>query len=320
MGDRGADVVTRGRARIGIVGTVALLAVVAAACGAAPPPLSAEGADVSVAAGRYVSMGDSWVSGPLITDFVGTPIDCGQSSRNWPRLVAAALAVERFRDVSCGGADTDDLWEPQEPTLGIFGDAPPQLDALTADTTLVTIGIGGNDAKFASTALKCVNLLPFPLGPPPFGQPCRDRLTEDGVDSVTEKIAEAREKVDEAFAEIRRRAPRARVLVIGYPTALPQAGPGCWPRVPILPVDVEYLRQRFEDMNAMLAAATARAGFEFVDTYTSSVGHDVCQPTGTAWVNGATLEPLALPMHPNEYSHQHTAGLVLERLGVATPA
>jgi hypothetical protein len=291
----------------------ALLAVLTA-CLPPPPPA----AQATATGPRYVSLGDSWVSGPLVPDMVGTPIDCARSSRNAASLVAAELGIERFVDASCGGAKIEHLTEPQKPALrGLLGVAPPQLDALTRDTTLVTIGIAGNDVKFPGTAIECANLVPVPLGPPPFGRPCREELTAGGRDVLAERIDEQRPRVRRALREVRRRAPRAQVLVIGYPTALPQEGPGCWPRVPLLEPDVEYLRERFEDMNEMLRAAARASGATFVDTYTSSVGHDVCQPPGTAWVNGLTFDPPAAPMHPNELSFRHTAALIVDAVRAA---
>ena len=301
----------RGVRRRAVAAAIGAALLVLTACLPSPPPPAAAR---SVGDGpRYVSLGDSWSSGPLVPDMVGTPIDCVRSSQNASSLVARELGISRFVDVSCGGAKIEHLTEPQKPVLqGLLALAPPQLDALTPDTTLVTIGIGGNDVKFPSTAISCTNLLPIPIGPPPFGPPCRDEQTAGGGDVLARRIEETRPRLRRARREIRRRAPSAQVLVIGYPTALPHEGPGCWPRVPLLEPDVDYLRARFEDMNAMMAAAARSAGATFVDTYTSSAGHDVCQPVGTAWVNGVTLEPPAAPLHPNAGSFRHTAGLIVE--------
>lgn len=293
---------------VGAVVSAALLS----GCLAPPPPPSSRGSERGP---EYVALGDSWVSAPLVPDLTGTPIDCGQSSQNSPRLVAQELGITRFVDASCGGAKTKHLYEAQKPALGgLLGVAPPQLDALSRDTTLVTIGIGGNDVRFPNTALECINIVPIPLGPPPFGQPCRDHLTAGGADPLREKIAETRPMIDRALRDVRRRAPRAEVYVIGYPTALPHSGPGCWPTVPLLEPDVVYLRERYQEMNRMLARSARANGVHFVDTYTTSIGHDVCQPTGTAWINGATFDPPALPMHPNAMSLRETARLIVEAI------
>lgn len=292
---------------------VLLLAVAAVAAACAPPPqISRNGA---TGPRRYVSLGDSWVSGPLIAEPVGNPIDCGRAAVNWPSHVARALDVAEFVDVSCGGASTKHLHEEQRAPLG--GRAAPQLDALDEETTLVTVGIGGNDSGFPSYALRCVNLLPFELGPPPFGRPCAKELTAGGVDRMAEEIEDSRPDVEEALTAVVRRAPNAEVFVVGYPAALPDDGRGCFPQVPLLDVDVRYLRDRFVDMNRMLAESAAKVGVHFVDTYTASIGHDICRPAGSAWVNGAGMHPAGIPMHPNVVGHAGTGQVVASAIRAA---
>lgn len=298
-----ASRVRRVAAALAALGSVALLA----AC-TPPPAAPAAGSDGP----SYVAIGDSWTAGPLVPDPVGNPIDCGQSSRNWPRLVAAQIGARRFRDVSCGGADTEDLTARQRGQLRIFGAAPPQLDALDDSTTLVTFQMGGNDVGMASRAIDCINLFPFELGPAPFGRPCSDDFVTEDFDRIANDIAETRPKIDDALAAIHQRSPHAQVLVVGYPNALPDTGDGCWPRLPILAPDVHYLRERFKDMNQMLRDAAVDAGAQYVDTYDPTIGHDACQPSGEAWINSLTLEPMALPFHPNEFSHRAVADIVAE--------
>jgi len=222
--------------------------------------------------------------------------------------VANALDVKEFVDASCGSANTTHLTERQKDNLGTF--APPQFNALTEDTTLVTIGIGGNDIKFDSLATSCINLLPFPLGRAPFGQPCVDRYVKNGVDEVAGRIAATRTKVDAALAGIRERAPRAAVVVTGYMAPFPDQGDGCWPRVPLLPRDTAYLRAKFKEMNQMLADAAAAAGATFVDLYTPSIGHDLCADYQVAWINGLAIDPAGIPLHPNAIGHANFAPIV----------
>lgn len=257
---------------------------------------------------RYVALGDSYTAGPLLGEQWGEPVDCGRSRLNYPSLVAAALDVATFVDASCGSAKSEDMTKVQKAPLG--GKAAPQFDALTPDTDLVTVGIGGNDVGFDGIVKGCINLLPFPLGDAPWGRPCITKRIVDGVDRVSVKIAEARPKVDAVLAGIRERAPEARVFLVGYSVALPAEGDGCWPTVPILAEDIRYLRDKYLEMNRMLAAAAADAGVGFVDLYAASVGHDVCQPWGVAWVNTVNLDPAGLPLHPNVLGHRAFAETV----------
>lgn len=282
------------------------LVIVAGACAAPPAP----GPAPAVRGGGidYVALGDSWTSGPLLPEMTGDPIDCGRSAVNYPSLVAAELRVASFVDASCGSAKTTHMTEVQRALLG--SRTRPQFDALGPGTDVVTVGIGGNDVGFDGAAKGCINLLEIPLGDAPWGRPCIQKRIIDGVDDMVVRIAETRPKVDAVLAGIRERSPDADVFVVGYPNALPHTGDGCWPRVPLLDVDVRYLRDRYLEMNQMLADAAAAAGVTYVDVYTPSIGHDVCQPYGEAWINTLNVDPAGLPMHPNVLSHEHTASVV----------
>ncbi|HMJ02496.1 MAG TPA: SGNH/GDSL hydrolase family protein, partial [Conexibacter sp.] len=227
----------------------------------------------TAASGRYVALGDSYTAGPLIPDQSLSPLGCLRSDVNYPHLVRPSLEVATFTDISCSGATTDDFTAPQSTSIGTN---PPQFDALTADTRVVTVGIGGNDIGFSDIVLNCARLNPF--------DPCRDDYVHDGIDEISQAIAATAPKIDAAIDGIQARSPNAKVHLVGYPVILPASGFGCWPSVPILPTDVFYLRAKEIELNGMLAARAAAGGAFYVDTYTSSVGHDVCRGTGTKWV------------------------------------
>ncbi len=295
--------------RGGAAGVVALgvvMTVVASSCAVLGPLAAGPSRPVRADGVRYVALGDSYTSGPLLPEMSGDPIDCGRSSVNYPSLVARALEVDTFVDASCGSAKTTHMTEVQDAALG--SEAPPQFDALTPDTDVVTVGIGGNDVGFSGSVLGCVNLLPIPVGDAPWGRPCINKRIVDGVDEMSVKIAQTRPKIDAVLRGIRERAPDAAVFLVGYPVTLPTTGDGCWPTVPLLGVDVHYLREKYLEMNRMLAdAARAADGVTYVDVYASSIGHDVCQGYGVAWINTINIDPAGLPLHPNYLSHRNTA-------------
>ncbi|WP_028923083.1 SGNH/GDSL hydrolase family protein [Pseudonocardia acaciae] len=257
--------------------------------------------------GEYVALGDSYVAGPLIPAPTGQPVGCLRSDHNYPSLVQAGLRSPRFRDVSCGGATTKDMTAPQQVTGGVN---PPQLDALSARTTLVTLGIGGNDIGFGDIVTDCGTRSPTQ----PLGAACRDHYTQGGHDQLAERIAKTAPKVAAVLQAIDKRAPGAKVLLVGYPTILPDSGPGCFPVVPFSAGDVAYLRATEKSLNAMLARQAGRAGVEFVDTYASSVGHDICQLPGTKWVEGLVPTSPAAPVHPNALGMRNSANRVLSAL------
>ncbi|CAN5716935.1 SGNH/GDSL hydrolase family protein [soil metagenome] len=292
-----------------------LLAACALGLGARSPAVGAQRpANPPHDAVTYVALGDSFTSGPLVPNQVGTPIDCARSDRNYPRLVAAALGVAELRDVSCGSATIDHFYEPQD-GLPLGGVNPPQFAALDAGVDVVTVGVGGNDVGYVGLALDCVRLLAPPLQPP-----CTPQLEADGTDAVTAKIAEVGPELGKALRDIRRLAPAAEVFVVGYPASLPDTGVACWPYVPILPRDMPYLVAKYKDMNAMLAAQAAANGATYVDIYTPSIGHDACQLLGTAWVNGVLIVPLSFPAHPNALSYRNSAPVITEAIRAALGA
>ena len=93
---------------------------------------------------RYVALGDSFTSGAGLPLTRRDAFSCGRSSLSYPHLVAQAIGAELV-DASCGGATTENGTEPQ--SLG--GESwPPQLSAVTKDTDLVTVGLGGNDLSW----------------------------------------------------------------------------------------------------------------------------------------------------------------------------
>ncbi|KJY43381.1 GDSL family lipase [Streptomyces sp. NRRL B-1568] len=243
---------------------------------------------------RYVSLGDSYTSGPGIPTQTGG--DCARSSVNYPSLTAEARSVKSFKDVSCSGATTDNMWHAQ-------GANGPQLDALDKRTTLVTLGIGGNDIGFSGIIGTCAQL----SATEPGGAPCRDKFTAGGTDQLTNRIADAAPKVASVLKAIHERAPHARVVLVGYPTIMPDDGTGCFPTVPIAAGDSAYLRDTEKQLNAMLKKQARAAHVRYADSYATTVGHDVCKPVTDRWVEGAQPENPAAPFHPNAKGEQAMA-------------
>jgi hypothetical protein len=238
------------------------------------------------AAPRYVSLGDSYVSGPLILPpALGAPLDCLQSARNYPHLTAASLGLA-LTDVSCSGATTSNF------TTAQYSDQPPQFNALNSSTQVVSVGIGGNDnGLFGETLVTCgLEDLVFP-----FGTPCKNTYGN----KLAEEIAADGPVVGAALHQVHVLSPSAKVFVVGYPDILPQSG-NCYPRVPLTSGDVSYLNGVEKDLNSMLSSEAAANGASYVDTYTPSIGHDACKSSSTRWVEPVLPESDAFSVHPNE--------------------
>ena len=266
----------------------------------APPSGSGTGGGT----GRYVALGDSYTSAPRTGKQAGSPAGCDRSDNNYPHLVAAKVKPAQFVDVSCSGAKTSDLAGSQSTRNGTN---PPQLDAVTSATTLVTLGIGGNDIGFIALAPSCVTSHRD-------GEPCHDKLTAGGHDQLADRITATADKVGAVLDRIHQKAPKARVVVVGYPTVLPD-GDGCWPAVPLGSGDVAYLRDELAKMNDMLKdqAASHQAGY--ADTAAPSKGHDVCTGSETRWIEGLIPLSPAAPLHPNSRGEAGMADVVESLVG-----
>jgi hypothetical protein len=251
------------------------------------------------AAKKWVGLGDSFAAGPLIPSQSLSPLGCLRSSRNFARL-AAASEGHVLTDVSCSGAKTTDMTTPQNTSAGTN---PPQLDALTADTEIVSLQIGGNDIGFTEILQNCVTYNPF-------GRPCQNRYKPGGVDEIAARIATTAPKVAAVIQEIHRRSPLAQVLVVNYAAILPERGSGCWPQVPLAYSDVPYLRSKQIELNTMLANVAGSNRALLVDDYAASVGRDACRSSGTRWVEPLVPGNAAAPFHPNARGMAGIAPLV----------
>ncbi|WP_410668470.1 SGNH/GDSL hydrolase family protein [Amycolatopsis sp. cmx-4-68] len=258
------------------------------------------GADTGGGTGRYVALGDSYTSAPRTGRQAGTPAGCERSDDNYPHLVSAKLKPAEFADVSCSGAATGDLTAAQKTSNGTN---PPQLNAVTAKTTLVTLGIGGNDVGFMSLASSCATSQRA-------ASPCKDRLTAGGHDQLAERIDATAPKLGAVLERIHSKAPDAKVVVVGYPAVLPD-GDGCWPTLPFGAGDIAYFRDSLGKLNKMLedTADAHRAGY--ADTATPGKGHDACAASGERWVEGVLPASPAAPLHPNARGEQGMADAVL---------
>lgn len=288
---------------------------------APPSPLetsaSAPASTVSSTSG-YVALGDSYTAGPGIPDQTSGPAGCARSDRNYPSLVAERLALRpaSFRDLSCTGATISDLSSPQTTADGVN---PAQLSALSASTTLVTIGIGGNDVGFESVLKQCAKagLLYFAIGDTEYGRdyaPCRQQYVASGTDEIRAKIQTAGERLASALSDVKKRAPHARVYVVGYPAVLPANASSCGRAMSLVPGDVAFLYQEQQALNTTLRQRAAAADVGYVDTYTPSVGRDTCAAPATRWIEPWIPNSPAAPLHPNERGESGMANAVLDAI------
>ena len=249
----------------------------------------------------YVAMGDSYAAGPFILPETD-PYTCVRSKDNYAGILSRKMNVRTFRDVTCSGATTGDFSNPQPGEIS--GTAPPQYNALTPDTTLVSVGIGGNDVGLVGLAESCLN-----FAPPPVGTSCAAKYTAGGVDQYGQRIQAFASTYGTVIDHIRQLSPNAKILMISYPFAIRPGG--CFPVQPLLPADATYIQAKIDQLNAAMAAQAAAHGATYVDLRTMTIGHDACALPGVRWIEGLVPTSDAFPLHPNELFMKHAEKVIL---------
>jgi hypothetical protein len=239
----------------------------------------------------YVAMGDSYTAAPGVLPVSPTaPAQCGQSAINYPHLVASVLQFS-LTDVSCGGAKTENFTNEQFP-----GVTPPQFNALTPTTNVVSVSMGGNDFNaFGTLVFECTAIDSAWLkAHGNVGAPCKETLESFIQFALREDVAPS----NLALEEIRALSPNAKVFVVGYPEITPQNG-FCPTAIPWTTGDLSWFRSIEQQGNALKKAGALANHDVFVDTFTPSIGHNACEPVGTRWIEPLIGSLTGVAVHPN---------------------
>ncbi|MFF0777996.1 SGNH/GDSL hydrolase family protein [Streptomyces sp. NPDC003720] len=254
---------------------------------------------------NYAALGDSYsaASGVLPVD-LSSPL-CLRSTANYPHVLASRTGA-RLTDVTCGAAQTKDFTTSQYPGVA------PQVNAVDADTDLVTVTIGGNDnGTFINAILACGTAGVLSGGQ---GSPCKDKYGSSFDDAIDANTYPA---LRTALGSVRAKAPGARVAVLGYPWITPAtADPSCFVRLPIASGDVPYLHAMQAHLNAVVRRAAEESGATYVDFAQASTGHDACQAVGTRWIEPLLFGQNIVPVHPNALGERRMAERTMSVLGL----
>jgi lysophospholipase L1-like esterase len=254
---------------------------------------------------RYVALGDSYsaASGVLPPDPTAPP-SCLRSILNYPHVIAGKTGAQ-LTDVTCGAAETGDFFTSQSPGV------PPQLDAVTGDTGLVTMTIGGNDSGvFINSIVSCGAAALSTAGR---GSPCKDRYGSSFEDTIRTTTYPS---LVRALKAIRARAPRAKIGILGYPWIMPATG-GCFDKMPVAEGDVPYVRGIQATLNDAVRRAAAASAVTYVNLNAVSDGHDACRPIGVRWVEPVLQGTNPVIVHPNALGESQMAAQAMKvlRLG-----
>lgn len=273
----------------------ALLALATPAAAKAPRAAVPPGA-------RYVAMGSSFAAGAGIgPPKPGTPARCGRTVNNYASLLSARLRL-KLDDVTCGGATTAHI-------LGRWNELPPQIDAVNADTRLVTITIGGNDLNYAGNLIMagCDPTQGMQFQGQTFS--CRPLKMPDEA-----AYAGLETRLREIATQVRSRAPKALLVFVEYVRLVPSKP--C-PAAGLAPDKAAALQTVGQRLAAITARVARQSGAMLLATDRLSAGHTVCDRE--PWASGHPTNPPApsAPWHPTAAGHRAIAAELARMLGKA---
>lgn len=251
---------------------------------------------------EYVALGDSAAAGPLIEPQDRSVPGCLRAEQNYPAVIAARLGL-RLRDATCSSAKSSDVYATAQRTI-LSGAVPVQTSHLSAATRLVTLTVGLNDVGAFPIALSCVDL--------PGSTPCSQRYRHGSRDGLMARI-DGHGRVWGAMLDaVRRGAPNAKVVVVGYGNYVRKGG--CAEQ-PMRPADADYLQSVIARANAVMAAQAKHRGVRFVDIVPMGVGHDMCAPAAQQYYFGLVPSRVGVPIHPTALGMRATGRYVADRIG-----
>ena len=242
---------------------------------------------------NYVAMGSSFAAGPGIPEIGPT---CGRSDHNYSHLVAAALELE-LTDVTCGGATTDHILNTPQ------GAAPLQINAVSPDTALVTITIGGNDIEYTRSTFACAGTAA--------DEHCAANLDQANINNLVRQLPG---KMAATVDAIRAIAPDAIIVYVTYPRVFPDNAASC-AELAMTAEDTAFLGNLGQQLEDTFVSVAAERRTLIADAYVLADGHGPCADPAERWINGNTVAESGARYHPTAGAHIEMARLVLAALG-----
>jgi hypothetical protein len=316
---------------------------------------------------NYVAMGDSYSSGegvsPFYPDSDNSSDSCHRSTAGYPTLVklpgqSSTIATQAasqssnvsFSYIACSGAETTGITEAavdNPPTADDqaghtdWGQVQPDLDeGLQADdqgrlnsaTTLVTLTIGGNDARFSDVLSGCIKTVTDCISSGYKLTRASNGVVDPAVLTSYEQtvIGLVTSHLEATYKQIHTLAPNAEIIVLGYPLLFPQGATssckiGSVAGVPVTmnSQDQNWLNQMGSLLNSNIATAVSwaktydGADIHYVNPTSAFTGHDVCSssswilPLSSFVVTGSGFSLVNTgSFHPNQTGQAEYADLV----------
>ena len=166
-------------------------------------------------------------------------------------------------DVTCSGAQTSHI-------LGPWNELPAQLDAVSENTRLVTITIGGNDINYVGGLMGAsCDYIASKTGQPRSPQCQSSRRANENSFAQLEKNLQA------IGNEAKRRAPGATVIFVQYLELIPDT---LCEQTPLSEEEASYAREIAARLYALTEQAAAATGAMLFPGNPLSAKHTPCDP------------------------------------------
>lgn len=223
----------------------------------------------------YVALGDSYAAGVGAGSY--TDPTCLQSALGYPELLDERRRINLAVNATCSG-DT-------------VGDVALELGSLTRKTDLVTLTVGGNDVMYIDVIMACTQ-----------GAPTCQGAVDQAVLRAQNMLSL---QLSGLYSQINSLAPKAEVIVTGYPHLFsPEFGntvevvPG---QLVLTPAEQRIINKGTNKLNKVIRTQAKAAGFTYVDVVKRFDKHGLGSPQ--PWIQPFT-DPTAGPLHPTAEGYE----------------
>jgi hypothetical protein len=290
---------------------------------------------------QYIAMGDSFQSGEGAGDYdadtdIGGVNQCHQSKHAYPRVLQQrGVVTDVLNFVACSGATIRDLFTNELSTEGPPWNMGAQfgwLDHLGPKTSLVTLGIAGNDVEFADVLRDCLT-----RDLAKFSGSCEnasgDRVDDNIADLTRRNRTGGLNRLENLYDAVRARVPRGRVLINGYPRFFPyEGGKDLTTGLDLLDIfggdggvdgrckgirvtDQLWINDKIFELDNEIRDAALSMGAEYVDQYDTPDGQELCSPGDAPdFLNGLHATNIVESFHPNKEGHSRMADVFADHL------